>query len=91
LRQAIALAQGLKSTASANKGIIFRENPENGQRLEIKVDIAGVMSGKKPDEVIRPNDVVVIPYSAKKAVIYQILNAAVMGLAVGLISRAIYY
>ena len=91
LRQAIALAQGLKSTASASKGIIFRENPENGQRMEIKVDIAKVMSGKKADEIIRPNDVVVVPFSTTKAITYQVLNAAVFGLMMGVISKAIYY
>jgi polysaccharide export outer membrane protein len=90
LRQAIALAQGLKATASASKGIIFRENPENGQRMEIKVDIGKVMSGKKADEIIRPNDVVVVPYSATKAITYQVLNSAVLGLMMGLISTAIY-
>jgi polysaccharide biosynthesis/export protein len=68
LRQAISLAQGLTFKAKAGSGVIFREDPNNGSRQEMKVDIGAVMSGKKEDIVILANDVIIIPNSRTKSV-----------------------
>jgi polysaccharide biosynthesis/export protein len=91
VRQALAMAQGMKATARTSKGLIFRENPENGDRIQIKIDLGKVMAGKEPDQVIRPNDILIVPLNVEKAITYQFLNAAAFGIAMGLISRAIYY
>lgn len=75
LRQAITLAQGTTFKAAADRGIIFRENEKTGKREEIKVDISAVMSGKKEDLSILPNDIVIIPNSKLKSVTAPILSA----------------
>lgn len=67
LRQAVSLAQGTTNTAASDRGVIFREGP-TGKREEVKVDIAGVMSGKKPDVPILANDIVMIPNSRIKSI-----------------------
>ena len=68
LRQAISLAQGMTFKAKAGNGIIFREDPQNGRRQEMKVDIGAVMSGKKEDIAILANDVVIVPNSRTKSI-----------------------
>jgi len=75
LRQAISLAQGVNFTAAAGKGIIFRENADTGKRQEIAVDVGAVMSAKKEDMVLAPNDIILIPNSKMKKVAGPIISA----------------
>lgn len=74
LRQAISLAQGTSLNAAGDRGVIFREGP-TGKREELKVDIASVMSGKKPDVLILANDIVMVPNSRVKSVGNAVLKA----------------
>lgn len=75
LRQAISLAQGTSFNAAGDRGIIFREDPATGKRSEIKVDIPGVMSGKKADIPIVANDIVIVPNSRLKSIGGTLLRA----------------
>ncbi|MBS1808837.1 MAG: polysaccharide biosynthesis/export family protein [Acidobacteria bacterium] len=74
LRQAIALAQNVASKAQPKNTIIFREGT-NGERKEINVDVAAIMSNKSPDIPILANDIIIVPNSKLKSAIYPILNA----------------
>ncbi len=74
LRQAIALAQGTNFKAAANRTIIFRENPQTGQRQEVKVDLSAVMAGKADDQKIQANDIVIVPNSKMKSIAAPILS-----------------
>ena len=38
-----------------------RKDPESGDVSVIKVDLGDVRSGKKPDVVLQPNDVITVP------------------------------
>lgn len=75
LRQAISLAQGISFNAAGDRGIIFREDPATGKRSEIKVDIAGIMNGKKQDIPIVANDIIIVPNSRLKSVGSTLLRA----------------
>ncbi len=75
LRQAIALARGTNFKAALNRTVIFRENPENGQRQEIHVDLGAVMSGKAEDQLILANDIVMVANSKMKSIAAPILSA----------------
>lgn len=75
LRQAISLAQGTTFNAAGNRGIIYREDPSTGKRSEIKVDIAGIMNGKKEDIPILANDIIIVPNSRLKSVGSTLLKA----------------
>lgn len=75
LRQAISLAQGTTFKAASNRGVIFRDDPISKTRLEIKVDINLVMSGKKDDIAIQANDVIIVPNSRFKSASSVLLNA----------------
>ena len=85
LRQAISLAQGTKFEGNADRGVIFRED-RSGKRQEIAVNIAAVMSGKKDDIDILPNDIIIVPNSKTKSVTKAILQSASGGIP-GLILR----
>ncbi|HKP14075.1 MAG TPA: polysaccharide biosynthesis/export family protein, partial [Blastocatellia bacterium] len=74
VRQAIALAQGMKFNAASSRGIIFREG-QSGKREELAVDIAAMMSGKKEDLVVRANDIIIVPNSRGKSVGGALLRA----------------
>ena len=74
LRQAISLAQGTNYKAALGKGIIFRENA-SGHREELQVDIGAIMSGKKEDVAIAPNDIVMVPDSKTKSIGGAMLKA----------------
>jgi polysaccharide export outer membrane protein len=74
LRQAVSLAQGTTMNAAGDRAVIFREGP-TGKREELKVDVAAVMSGKKPDVPILANDIVMVPNSKMKSVGNAMLKA----------------
>jgi polysaccharide export outer membrane protein len=75
LRQALSLAQGTKFEAAASKTIIFREDPATGKREEIQVDLSAVMSAKKSDMAIMPNDIIIVPNSRMKSIGGALLKA----------------
>jgi polysaccharide biosynthesis/export protein len=59
LLKAVALAGGLNERAS-KKGIQIKRSETDGSETVIKVDLGDVLSGKKPDVVLREGDVVVV-------------------------------
>jgi polysaccharide biosynthesis/export protein len=75
LRQAIALAKGMKPTAATGRVIIFRQDPGAGKRQEIMVDAGKIMNGKQEDVAINANDIVIIPNSRSKSVSGALLSA----------------
>ncbi len=62
--QAVMAAQGLKDTAQAGEVIVLRAQGE-GEPSQIKVDLAGLMSGRPGarDLALMPQDVVLVPRS----------------------------
>jgi polysaccharide biosynthesis/export protein len=74
LRQAITLAQGMKSTAASDRAIIFREDPATRKRQEIRVDASKIMNGKQDDVAINANDIVIIPNSRGKSLSAALLS-----------------
>jgi hypothetical protein len=74
LRQALALAHGMKFTAAAGRAIIFREDPVTRKKQEIRVDAGKIMSGKQEDVAINANDIVIIPNSRSKTVSGALLS-----------------
>jgi polysaccharide biosynthesis/export protein len=64
--QAVALAEGMHSTASAHHGLIVRQSTNDRARQEIPVDIAQMITGKTVDVLLAPNDILYIPESGTK-------------------------
>ena len=59
LLKAVALAGGLNERAS-KKGIQIKRSENDGSETVIKVNLGDILSGKKPDVVLREGDVVVV-------------------------------
>ncbi|HEX4642242.1 MAG TPA: polysaccharide biosynthesis/export family protein [Candidatus Acidoferrales bacterium] len=69
--QALALAQGPTHTSAIGRARIIRTDPETGTRTEIPTNISRIFSGKAPDPFLQPKDVIFVPNSAAKSVLYR--------------------
>lgn len=64
--QALAMAEGLKSTAAPKRGVIIRQSPGSSDRQEIPVDINKLLEGKDRGTLLASSDVLFIPESGMK-------------------------
>ena len=64
--QAIALGQGTAPNADKGKAKIIRV-AENGQQIELPVQLNKILSGNAPDPVLKPKDILFIPKNGSKA------------------------
>lgn len=74
--QALAMAEGVLSTAAKSQSRIIRKTAEGG-RTEIPVDLKKVLAGKSPDEVMAANDILFVPNSAAKSALKRGAEAAI--------------
>ena len=74
--QALALAQGLTRTSSKDHAVIIRTNQETNQRIEIPVNLGKILTSKAADPILQPRDIVYVPDSAAKSVMYRGAEAA---------------
>jgi len=64
--RAIALAQGIKSTAKPADAVIIRKDANTGQKQEIDVNLKKIMARKAEDVRLYANDILFIPDSTGK-------------------------
>ncbi len=69
--QALALAQGTTHTSAISQARIIRTDPLTGKRTEIPMNLGKIVSGKRPDALLQPKDIVFVPNSAAKTVFYR--------------------
>lgn len=74
--QALALAQGPTPTSAISRARIIRTDPATGKRAEIPMNLGKIFSGKAPDKLLQPKDIVFVPNSAAKNVLYRGSEAA---------------
>lgn len=75
VRQAISLARGTTFRAAGSRAVIFRDDLKSGKRIELKLNLPAVMSGKAEDLSILANDVIIVPNSRFKSVGGALLTA----------------
>lgn len=86
----IALAHGWTSTAKPNKAVIVRTDTSTGKKEEIPVKLKAILQRKTADVRLFPNDLLIIPDSTGKKVLYQGLQSSI-GIGTGVATyRAIY-
>jgi polysaccharide export outer membrane protein len=78
--QAIALSEGLTRTAAKSGARIIRTNERNGERTETPVDLGKVLSGKSPDPMLGPRDILFVPDSAARITYSRSVEVAVQTL-----------
>ena len=73
LSQAVSMAGGPMRTAKMNKGVLIRYRT-GGVREELPVNFSDILKGKKPDFLVRKDDVIFIPGSLIKSIGYGLLG-----------------
>lgn len=76
--QALALAEGLTRTSSKSQARIIRTDAVTGVRAEIPVNLGKVLSGKLPDPILQPDDIVFVPNSLAKGALFRGSEAALV-------------
>jgi polysaccharide biosynthesis/export protein len=77
LLQALALAEGLTHTSATSQARIVRTDPKTGKRVEIPANLGKILSNKKMDPELQPEDILFIPNSAAKSAFYRAAEAAI--------------
>lgn len=84
LLQALALAEGFDRFADKQHCKILRQLPGSTRRTEIAVDMKALLAGKGEDLQLKPEDVLVVPNSAKKEATVRFLETTLgMGAQIG--------
>lgn len=78
--QVIALSGGLTRTASKAGVRIIRTDVQNGQREQTPIDLAKILAGKAPDQMLAARDIVFVPNSAGKTTFSRGMEVAVQTL-----------
>jgi polysaccharide export outer membrane protein len=76
--QALALAEGLTRTSAKGAMRIIRTDPGTEKRIEIPVDLGKILNSKAPDLMLQPKDIVFVPNSTGKTVLYRGADAALV-------------
>src|SRR5579884_2386333 len=75
--QALSLAEGPLPDAAPSAGRILRGSGRKAEREEIAIDVKKILSGKTPDVLLRPDDILFIPSSTGKKVAMRGVEAAI--------------
>lgn len=81
--QALALAEGIKSTAALGSARLIRTTPQG--RTETPLQLKKIMASQMPDPQLQAEDIILVPVSASKVVARRTAEAAiytVSGLAI---------
>ncbi|HEV2522293.1 MAG TPA: polysaccharide biosynthesis/export family protein [Candidatus Acidoferrales bacterium] len=76
LLQALALAGGPTHTSALGRARIIRTDAASGKRSEIPMNLGKILTGKSPDLILQPRDIVFVPNSAAKSAFYRGSEAA---------------
>lgn len=69
--EALSMAEGLLRTAAPGSARILREQPNHSERLEIPVNLGTVLKGKGGNVELEPSDILLVPNSTSKTVLYR--------------------
>jgi polysaccharide export outer membrane protein len=74
--QALALAEGLTSTAAKGDAKIIRSS-DDGKRTEVSVNLANILKGKDVDPELSANDILFVPDSAARSAAKRTIDTAI--------------
>src|ERR1700738_3528361 len=81
--QALALAEGLTRTSAKGHVRIIRTDGTTGARTETPINLDKILAGKLPDPILLPKDIVFVPNSTGRSVLYRGAEAA-LGIGTGI-------
>jgi polysaccharide export outer membrane protein len=73
----LALAHGVTSTAKMNDSVIVRKNPDTGKNEEVPVRLRDILNRKVADVHLKPDDILIVPDSTTKKILYKGGQAAI--------------
>lgn len=79
--QVIALSGGLTRTASKGGARIIRTDEQSGEREQTPINLSKILTGKAPDPMLEPKDIVFVPNSATKTTFSRGAEVAAQTLA----------
>lgn len=74
--QALAMAEGLQSTAAGNRSLLIRRPNGANERQLIPIDFGSLMKGKGEDQELRANDILIVPESQSKKSLQALVRIA---------------
>jgi len=75
--EAISMAEGTLTTASPQHARLLRRDPNNSRRVEIPIDLKGIIAGRGDNMLLQPDDVLIVPKDMIKAVGLRSIDAAI--------------
>lgn len=76
--EALSLAGGLAPKAAPKRAVILRSGEEeNGQRVQVAVNLKSILAGEDADLTLGGNDVLYVPHSGAKIAAEKAVNAAI--------------
>jgi polysaccharide export outer membrane protein len=78
--QAVALAEGMRPIAASHRALVIRQSTSEHARQDIPVDVAEMITGKSPDMLLAPNDILYIPESGAKKTLKTLGDMAVVAI-----------
>ena len=89
--QALAMAEGYTQTAAPHRAVIIRPaaTPE-ASRIEIPANLKEILSGKRPDIELLPEDILFVPNNAAKTAAKNIISTALSAATSAFIYRGFY-
>lgn len=82
--QAVSAAGGMDNLAQPKSARIMRRVPGRQERVEIAVNLKGVMEGKAPDMPMEVEDILFVPNNTSKAVALKALDVGI-AMATGIV------
>jgi polysaccharide biosynthesis/export protein len=89
--QALAMAEGYTNTAAPQRAVIIRPGatPE-ASRIEIQANLREILSGKRPDVELLPEDILFVPNSAAKSAAKSVIQTALSAATSAFVNRGFY-
>lgn len=75
--QALSMAGGMDRMAKPQEARILRVAPESSSRQEIAVDVKKIMDGDRPDVMLQPDDILLVPDNIPKRAFLRGLETAI--------------
>ena len=85
--QALAMADGFAPTAAPKRAMIIRQ-PPGAKRIEIPANLRDILSGKKSDVELLPDDILFVPTNATKSALVRAVQTAIQAATSAVVYRS---
>ena len=85
--QALAMADGFTPTAAPQRAMIIRQ-PPGAKRIEIAANLREILSGKRSDVELLPDDILFIPTNATKSALVRAVQTAIQAATSAIVYRS---